>query len=131
MIDEIAELSSKRYFSTFVSSSGQVFVIQETIGVGIGRHAAWNNARSQFLPAVFVSKKGRQESLGRVFNPRTFERKVYQAHIDLNSKPFPFNEWVKTFREAPQLCMEGVPAYVEASLGAYRILLASATGRAN
>lgn len=120
MVDGIGREDPRRSFSVHVSPSEKVFVILETPDGALTRAEAWDKAQTQFLPVVFVSKKLRQESLGRRFNPAMFEKAIYEVWFDRSESNLDFEQWLRFFRGAPGQFMDGVPDYLRRSLGAYR-----------
>jgi len=125
----VASAMSERRFDTFLERGNRVFVILETPEGPSDRYQAWADARAQFRPVVFVSLKGRQTSLGRLFNPRVFEHRVFDHYQTALSAPLDFSGWVKDFRKNPQAFIDPSPRYVRDSLNTYRDLLTRATGR--
>lgn len=130
MIPEVHRASPDRRFVNFKAPSGRVWVILEVekevedlfIGV-IDRQSAWDVARSQTLPVVFVSKSGRQQSLGRVFSPMAYERTVHKWLHHTGWTGMDFETWLPYFRTNPEDCRGGLDEFMTESLAYYKRLL--------
>lgn len=73
------------------------------------REGAWFKAQTQGLETVFVSRSGERRELGRIFDPRAFERAAYQGYVsyglsmtDGHYAPIRFEDWVRAFRANPE-----------------------------
>lgn len=126
MIPERHRNNPDRRFQVFPAPSGWVFVIQEIDenSPEYSRHdltriEAWQVARSQVLPVVFVSKKGRHHPLGRVFDPRVFERLVFEYFKAAVGTVQKFDEWVETFRKSPSWFLDACPDFLKNSQERY------------
>ncbi len=133
MIPEYLRDNPDRRFICFKAPSGAVRVIQEVpkeaendfVGI-LTRQEAWDAARSQLLPVVFMSKAGRQDALGRVFNPRVYERSIHTWLQTICVTSMDFEMWVEDFRSDPDNYSYHLDGFLSGSLAHYRQLLAAA-----
>lgn len=84
------------------------------MGGETSRAGAWEAARSQHLPVVYCNATSSADTnelmeLGVVFDPETFERRVYDGYVgygysmsDGYYAPIQFESWVKSFRKSVQ-----------------------------
>lgn len=121
----------RRFFTT--EATATAFVITETrtqTGLSVTRQQAWDRARAQTAPVIFVGTNGRRQNLGQVFSAEVFERAMYAGHIsyelsmtDGHYAPEPAEAWIASFRRFPwATCNDAAPEVV-ASLGKYRALI--------
>lgn len=102
-----------RNFTT--QTVGTEFVITETapktsvLTPGISRELAWQQARTQANPVVFVALDGTRRELGDAFDTAKWERAMYSGHIsyelsmtDGHYAPETFEVWIAEFRKFPR-----------------------------
>lgn len=72
------------------------------------RQTAWDRARAQANPVLFIDLEGNETELGDAFIPAVYERAMYQGHIsyslsmtDGHYAPEGFDRWVWHFRRGP------------------------------
>lgn len=107
------------------------------------REGAWASARSQHRPVVYCDATATADThkvmeLGVVFDPQTFETRVYDGYVgygysmsDGYYAPIQFESWVKSFRESVRkdtFSWDGNDTHrsVRPALALYRELLTAA-----
>jgi hypothetical protein len=106
-------------------------------GMGLNsREGAWAFARARGMETVFVGRDGARKNLGKVFDPRAFERAAYQGYVshglgmtDGYYAPLKFEQWVALFRRHPAEVIaheNDVAESVKAALPLYQEALAQA-----
>ncbi len=88
---------------------GNEFVITESVDGYYTRQGAWDKARSQTNPVVFVDADGTRRELGDCFDASTWERSMYTGHVsyelsmtDGHYAPEDFETWIAEFRQFPR-----------------------------
>jgi len=99
------------------------------------REGAWAFAQARGKNTVFVGRDGSRKELGRVFDPRAFERAAYHGYVayghsmsDGYYAPIDFEAWVESLRKFPEHELNhqnDVPESVKAALPLYQQALAS------
>lgn len=90
---------------------GTEFVITELATnhwTATDRQGAWDRARAQANPVVFVALDGTRRELGDCFDTATWERKMYTGYVSYNTSmtdgyyaPEAFDRWAIWFRQDP------------------------------
>lgn len=107
---------------------GTEFVITEVapktsvLSPGTTRELAWQQARTQANPVVFVALDGSRRELGIVFDTAKWERAMYQGHISYELSmtdgfyaPEGFETWITEFRKFPRTSYnDALPATIAA-----------------
>lgn len=107
---------------------GTEFVITEVapktdvLTPGITRELAWQQARTQANPVVFVALDGTRRELGVAFDTAKWEQAMYQGHIryelsmtDGYYAPESFETWIAEFRKFPRTSYnDALPATIAA-----------------
>lgn len=73
------------------------------------REGVWGMAKARGKMTVFVSLDGSRRDLGRIFDPRAFEKAVYQGYVGYTHSmsdgaccvPISFDSWAQDFRADP------------------------------
>lgn len=114
---------------TAQADAGQ-FVITEVANktwTSVDRQTAWDRARSQANPVVFVALDGTRTELGDAFNAEQFERAMYTGHISYQLSmtdgyyaPESFDRWVHWFRQEPSTRYNDATPEVKAAMIRYQ-----------
>ena len=121
----------RRFFTT--EATATAFVITETreqSWTSVTRQQAWDRARAQAAPVVFVGINGRRQNLGQAFDAEVFERAMFAGHVsyelsmtDGHYAPEPAEVWIAEFRKFPRANYNDAAPEVIAALGKYRALI--------
>lgn len=90
------------------------------------RELAWQRARSQANPVVFIDLEGNERELGDAFDVAAWERAMYGGHISYQTSmtdgyyaPESFDRWVQFFRQAPSARYNDATAETVAAMDRY------------
>lgn len=98
-----------RSFRTF-HINGKFIISEMAVShrASVSRKLAWQRARSQAAPVIFIGLDGVERDLGDCFDTETWERAMYSGHVsyqlsmtDGHYAPKGFDTWVNEFRKAP------------------------------
>lgn len=111
------------------------FIISELVvdhWASTTRQGAWDRARAQANPVIFIAQDGTERELGDCFNTEVFERAMYGGHVsyqlsmtDGHYAPEPAEVWIARFRRFPGTTYNDAPAEVVAALPRYTELAAA------
>lgn len=115
-----------RSFTTQVV--GTEFVITEVApsAFGASRELAWQRARSQANPVVFIDLNGTRRELGDCFDAKVWEQTMYRGHIshelsmtDGHYAPEGLDRWLHWFRQDLSTAHNDAAPEVLAALSRY------------
>jgi hypothetical protein len=92
----------------------------------VDRKLAWQRARSQANPVLFIDLEGNERDLGDAFDVTTWEQAIYSGHIsyelsmtDGHYAPEPFEVWIAEFRQFPRLSYNDATPETKAAFDRY------------
>lgn len=105
------------------------FVIAERLQAGrdtVDRQTAWDRARAQAAPVLFIDTEGNERELGDCFSTAAFEQAMYSGHVgyelsmtDGHYAPEPLAVWVAEFRQFPRTSYNDAHEDVKAAIFRY------------
>jgi hypothetical protein len=117
----------RRFFQT--EATATAFIITETrtqTGLSVTRQQAWDRARAQAAPVIFVGTNGIRRNLGVAFSAEIFERTMFAGHVsyelsmtDGHYAPEPAEVWIAELRKFPRTSYNDAAPEVLAALGKY------------
>lgn len=117
----------RRFFTTQATATAFVITeVREQSWTTVTRQQAWDRARAQAAPVIFVGTNGRRHHLGAAFSPEVWERAMYAGHVsyelsmtDGHYAPEPAEVWIAELRKFPRATFNDAAPEVLAALGKY------------
>lgn len=116
-----------RTFKTQVVN-GKFIISEDAVKTwtSVDRQTAWNAARAQANPVLFIDQEGNERDLGVVFDAAAWEQAMYNGYVlygmtmtDGHYAPADFEYWVALFRKSPRIDYNDAAPEVKDALPRY------------